>query len=207
MTTNYKNGPKFYLDKWKPDPDLLLGSGTNLSLLWEEVINGTDENINKMIKYFDYIEIPPISTFNYLYSSDWITKEQIEFAYKDLINKAKQNNKICVAVSDARYTYDYQKLIHDIYINAPSLGGGLHWLKKYHEIAVPKFQYLTTDEMISEFSFLDDINLINEIVIDNTNEIANKIDSNIEMIKNELCVSTSNQSNRKLKELFLKNMN
>ena len=205
LTTNYKNGPKFYLDKWKPDPDLLLGSGTNLSLLWEEVINGTDENINKMIKYFDYIEIPPISTFNYLYSSDWITKEQIEFAYKDLINKAKQNNKICVAVSDARYTYDYQKLIHDIYINAPSLGGGLHWLKKYHEIAVPKFQYLTTDEMISEFTFLNNINLINEIVIDNSNEIASKIDPNIEVIKNKLYVPTFDDSQIKLRDLVYKN--
>ena len=105
LTTNYKNGPKFYLDKWEHDDDLLLGSGTNLSLLWEEVINGTDENINKLIKKFDYIEIPPISTFNYLYLSDWITKDQIEFAYKDLIKKTKENKKICVAVSDARYIW------------------------------------------------------------------------------------------------------
>lgn len=73
----------------KKDNDLLLGSGTHSSYLWEQVINGSDENILKAIAPFDYIELPPISTFNYLYLDDWITLEQIQWAYKDLIEKLK----------------------------------------------------------------------------------------------------------------------
>lgn len=205
LTKNYSNGPKFYLNEWKGDDDLLLGSGAHLSYLWEEVINGSDENINDVIKYFDYIELPPISSFSYIYLGDTITKEQIEFAYKDLILKSKKQNKICVAVSDARYAYDYQKLIHDIYVNAPSLGGGLHWLKKYREVTLPKFQYLTTEEMISEFKFLDNIDLIKEIVIDNTNVIAAQIDPSIEVIKDKLYVPNFDDSDHKLKDLVYKN--
>lgn len=204
LTTNYYGGPRFLLNNWLPDPDLLLGSGTNFSFLWEEVINGSDENIIKALIPFDYIELPPISTFNYLYSSDWITREQVETAYIDLINKAKKMGKICVAVSDSRYVYDYQKLIHDIYINTPSLGGGLHKLEKYRKYCQTYFRLLTTQEMLDEFAFLRNQDLIKEIVIDNTYEIANQIEKNIEIIKNKLYIPKFDESDKKLEELVYK---
>jgi DNA polymerase III subunit alpha len=59
--------------------------------------------------------------------------------------------------------------------------------------------------MISEFRFLNNINLINEIVIDNSNEIASKIDPNIEVIKNKLYVPTFDDSQIKLRDLVYKN--
>ncbi|WP_412031666.1 PolC-type DNA polymerase III [Metamycoplasma buccale] len=205
LTSNYSNGPKFLIDKWEKDPDLLLGSGANSSWLWDKVLYGTNENILRAMAPFDYIELPPISTFNYLYNDDWITREQIEFAYKDLISKAKSLGKICVAVSDARYVYDYQKLIHDIYVNAPSLGGGQHWLKRYRKIASPNFKFLNTTDMKKEFIFLNDGNLVNEIVVENTNKIANMISDNIEVIKNKLYVPTFDDSAKKLKEVVYQN--
>lgn len=205
LTTNYNNGPKFYIDKWKKDNDLLLGSGTHSSYLWEQVINGSDENILKAIAPFDYIELPPISTFNYLYLDDWITLEQIQWAYKDLIEKAKKLGKVCVAVCDCRYVYDYQKLIYDIYVNTPGLGGKIHWMKENRKICRTNFQYLTTTEMLSEFSFLNNGNLVEDIVVNNTHKIANMIDDNIEIIKKKLYVPNFDNSDKKLKDLVLEN--
>ncbi|KDE44413.1 PolC-type DNA polymerase III [Metamycoplasma hyosynoviae] len=205
LTSNYNNGPKFYLDRWKPDSDLLLGSSTNSSLLWDEVITGTDENILKVLSYFDYIELPPISSFNYLYEDDWITREEIEWAYIDLINKAKKLNKICVATSDSRYVYDWQKLIYNIYINTPLLGGGVHWLKKYQDITETSFKLLTTEEMKNEFLFLNDANLINEIVVENTHKIADMVESNLEIIKNKLFIPIFDNSDKNLKSLVYEN--
>ncbi|SGA31219.1 DNA polymerase III polC-type [Chlamydia abortus] len=112
--------------------------------------------------------------------------------------------KICVAVSDSRYVYDYQKLIHDIYINTPSLGGGLHKLEKYRKYCKTYFRLLTTQEMLDEFAFLRNQDLVKEIVIDNTYEIANQIEKNIEIIKNKLYIPKFDESDKKLEELVYK---
>ncbi|ACF07486.1 DNA polymerase III polC-type [Metamycoplasma arthritidis] len=201
LTDDYHGGPRLFIDKWEHDEDLLLGTSTNAGWVWEEAMTGTDENILKALAPYDYIEFPPISTFNYIYKDDSITLEQVQFAYKDLLEKAKKLGKLCIAVSDARYIYDYQSLIYRIYVNAPTLGGGQHWLKKYREIATPDFKYLTTRQMKDEFKFLNDGTLINEIVVDNTHKLAEQITPKIEVIKDKLYFPTFDDSANKLKEV------
>lgn len=103
--------------------------------MWDKVIFGTDEDILQEMQKFDYIEFPPISSFVYLVELDEkITWGNLQFAYKDLLEKCKKLNKLFVATSDARYVYDYQKLIHAIYINAPSLGAAFIDLKIKHSL-------------------------------------------------------------------------
>jgi len=118
---------------------------------------------------------------------------------------AKKLGKVCVAVCDCRYVYDYQKLIYDIYVNTPGLGGKIHWMKENRKICRTNFQYLTTTEMLSEFSFLNNGNLVEDIVVNNTHKIANMIDDNIEIIKKKLYVPNFDNSDKKLKDLVLEN--
>ncbi|TPI02456.1 exonuclease domain-containing protein [Mycoplasma struthionis] len=199
LTEDYNQGAKLHFDELVKDSDLFYGSSTHQSRLWDEVFFGSNENIEKELEFYDYIEFPPISSFEYLLEGDSLTYEDLEFAYKDLIKKAKRKNKLCVAVSDARYTFDFQQLIHEIYVNAPTLGGGRHWLKRSNkEIA---FKYLNTQEMLREFKFLEDIYLIKELVIENPKYIASQIDGDIEVIKNQLYVPEFDDSPTKLREL------
>ncbi len=204
LTDQYNEGPQLYFNEIGNDEDLLFGSGTHKSYLWEQIFNGTDENINKAISLYDYIELPPISTFEYLVHDGNITYENLKFAYKDLIEKATKLNKICVAVSDCRYIYDYQKLVYDIYINAPSLGGGTHWLKKYSK--TPKLKYYSTTEMLKEFAFLNDGLLTRDIVINNTRKIAEMISDDIKVIKDKLYFPNFDNSPERLKEVVYKNL-
>ncbi|WP_306766856.1 PolC-type DNA polymerase III [Metamycoplasma neophronis] len=204
LTDQYNEGPQLYFNEIGNDPDLLFGSGTHGSYLWEQVFNGTDENIEKAIKMYDYIELPPISSFQYLINDDRITEANLKFAYKDLIDKATKLNKLCVAVSDCRYVFDYQRLIYEVYINAPSLGGGFHWLKG--KSIHPNLIYLTTDEMLKEFNFLNDGMLVRDIVVNNTHKIADQIEGNIEVIKNKLYFPEFDNSPEKLRAVVYKNL-
>ncbi|TPE57724.1 PolC-type DNA polymerase III [[Mycoplasma] falconis] len=198
MTKQFNEGPKLYYDLLTKDPDYFIGSGAHQSYLWEQVFNGTNENILKAMQPYDYIELPPISSFEYMIKEGRITLNNLRFAYKDLIAKADSLGIPCVAVTDCRYVYDYQKLIHEIYINAPTLGGGLHWLKR--KAVVPDFKYLTTSEMIAEFAFLDDINLIKKIVVENTRKIAAQVENNINVFREDLCVPTYDNSAENLRK-------
>ncbi|BAP39396.1 PolC-type DNA polymerase III [Metamycoplasma canadense] len=202
LTNDYANGPKFFIENKNKYENLFFGSATNQSLLWDKVLFGTDDSIIELIKKFDYVEIPPISSFIYQINLEEITYENLKWAYKDLIEKCRILNKKCVATSDARYVYDYQKLIHSIYINAPSLGGGNHWLKNKKQ---PNFKYLTTREMLDEFLFLEDEKLIKEIVIYNPREIANSIEE-IQVIKDNLYVPTFDNSPTNLRNLVYENL-
>ncbi|ENY69387.1 DNA polymerase III polC-type [Metamycoplasma auris 15026] len=202
LTDDFAEGPKFYIENKNKYPNLLFGSATNQSLLWDKVLFGTDDEILEEIKNFDYIELPPIESFIYYVKLEDISWSDLKFAYKDLIEKCNVLNKMCVATSDARYVYDYQKQIHAIYINAPSLGGGKHWLKGR---AQPGFKYLTTKEMIGQFIFLNDEKIIKDIVINNPKKIASQIED-IQVIKDKLYVPSFDNSPIKLRELVYKNL-
>lgn len=202
LTSDFAEGPKFYIENKNKYQNLLFGSATNQSLLWDKVLFGTDDEILDEIKNFDYIELPPISSFVYYVQQEDITWSDLQWAYKDLIAKCDSLEKICVATSDARYVYDYQKLIHAIYINAPSLGGGKHWLKNKEQ---PIFKYLTTKEMLDEFVFLNDEKKIKEIVIYNPKKIADQI-GDIQVIKDKLYVPSFDDSEIKLRELVYENL-
>ncbi|AZZ65601.1 PolC-type DNA polymerase III [Metamycoplasma phocicerebrale] len=202
LTNNYANGPKFFIEDKEKYQNLFFGSATHESKLWEKVLFGTDKEINDEIKNYDYIELPPINSFIYEVKDQEITWENLKKAYIDLIEKATKQNKLCVATSDSRYVYDYQKLFHAIYINAPTLGGGMHWLKNR---AQPNFKYLTTRQMLDEFVFLGDEKLIKDIVIRNPKKIASQIEK-VEVIKDKLYVPKFDDSPTKLRNLVYQNL-
>ncbi|PZW00555.1 PolC-type DNA polymerase III [Metamycoplasma auris] len=202
LTNDFADGPKFYIEDKDKYPNLLFGSATNQSLLWDKVLFGTDDEIIEEIKNFDYIELPPIDSFVYYVKIEDISMSDLQWAYKDLLTKCKSLNKMCIATSDARYVYEYQKQIHAIYINAPSLGGGKHWLKGR---AQPSFKYLTTREMIDQFIFLGDEKIIKDLVINNPKKIVEQIED-IQVIKDKLYVPSFDNSPVKLRELVYKNL-
>lgn len=98
-----------------------------------------------------------------------IIKETI----KKIINTAKSLNKIVVATSDAYYIEAEQQKYRDILIASNQVGGGVHELSRYK--VSPDAHLRTTDEMLAEFSYLDK-DLAYEIVVTNTNLVADMID-------------------------------
>ena len=94
-------------------------------------------------------------------------------AIKKIIKAAKEKNKIVVATGDVHYLDPEDQKYRDIYLRTKSVGGGMHPLEKYPGVTLQHFR--TTDEMMEDFSFLD-LDTAREIVIENTNLIADMIE-------------------------------
>lgn len=205
-TNNFFSEPRIFFDEFEKSEDILVGSSGIKSRLLEKVFNGTSEDIIEEIKKYDYIEIPSPKLFVHLVNRETISQENLEFALKDLIYKAKQLKKPCVAIGDVRYIDEREKILHNVYINAKGLEGKPHYLFKYKEImpVYPTQNFLTTNEMLENFQFLNDEKLAYEIVVENSNMIANLIDGEIEVIKNKLYAPKFDDSDNKLKELVYK---
>ncbi len=153
---------------------ILIGSSLDRSEIFERALNKQDEDLEKVIDYYDYIEILPPDGYSYLYPSLIDGKKTIEEVLKKIIRISKAHGKKVVAVSGSHYLNKNEKRYRDILIDAPQLGGGIHYLKRpvmIDHAPAPSVHLRTTEEMLNEFSFLDE-NLAYEIVIKNTNEIA-----------------------------------
>lgn len=155
---------------------LLIGSGCINGEIFEEAKTKDDEELANMMQFYDYIEIQPISAMKHLLnmeSSGFKTMHDLEEHLKKIIRVAKDAGKIVVATSDAHYLTPKDKIYRDIII-AQKSNGKLHPLNK-RGIEQPDMHIRTTKEMLEEFSFLDQ-DLAYEIVVTNTNKIADMIE-------------------------------
>ncbi|AVN62325.1 PolC-type DNA polymerase III [Mesoplasma coleopterae] len=192
-TDNFFNSPKVFkekLKKIKEKNNILIGAGCVNSEVFEIARIGTDQKLEEIMPFYDYIEIQPLSVYKNLINDNQLEENELINVINKIIKLAKKHNVMLVATSDAHYTRPELKKIRDVYINAKGLGGSRHPLfsfKNKNKLVDYPDQYLrTTNEMLKEFAWLNDATLINEMVITNTNKIADMIDSNIVVIKDGL---------------------
>ena len=155
---------------------LLIGSGCINGEIFEEAKTKDDEELGSLMRFYDYIEVQPISAMKHLLqmeSSGFKTITDLEEHLKKIIRVAKDVGKIVVATSDAHYLTPNDKIYRDIII-AQKSNGKLHPLNK-RGIEQPDMHIRTTREMLEEFSFLGS-DLAYEIVVENTNKIADMIE-------------------------------
>ncbi|MDK2819257.1 MAG: PolC-type DNA polymerase III [Mycoplasmataceae bacterium] len=204
-TVNFYAEPRLFFKEFleEKSDNILVGTSGIRSRLLEKVFNGTSKSIDDEIAKYDYIEIPSPSLFVHLINREVISQKNLEFALKDLIYRAKKLNKICVAVGDVRYIHEKEKILHNVYIKAKGLEGKRHYLFKYNEnnAIYPMQNFLTTNQMIEKFQFLNDSKLSEEIVITNTNIISDLIEE-VQVIKDKLYSPNFDDSDNKLKELI-----
>ena len=203
LTDNYYNGAKIFkniLDEYR-DSFLISNSPTEGDVI-EKALNNTNDELKKTIEFYDFITVCPISCFLHDINRKNYSKNNLEDATRRIIEIAKKLNKKVVASSDTYYLDKHDKSIFDVYVHVKSIGGKRHrfYNSKRDNSVMPDLYYRTTPEMIEEFSFLKDGSLINEIVVDNTNEIADLFEKDIIPIKNELCTPSIPGAEEKLKE-------
>ncbi|BBA22264.1 DNA polymerase III subunit alpha [Mycoplasmopsis bovirhinis] len=206
-TERHFNGPKLFWNDLPKSENLLYGSGGLKSPLIDALLYSSDLEINQLIKRFDYIELPHSEAFWHKTSTGDYTKEDIEFLLKDLIKKAKEKNKTIIAIGDVRFEKASDQAFYKSLVYSKGIGGVDHFLFSYkdpNKLVIPNLSFLTTQEMKEKFVFLQDSNLIDEIVVKNTNYLDNMIDNNIQVIKDKLYTPTFDNSKEKLPELVFK---
>lgn len=168
---------------------ILIGSGGQTGSIFENALNRSDEDVALAMDYYDYIEVQPPLAYAHLFDSFIDGEAIIKDTIKKIIRIAKEKGKMVVATSHCHYSRPYLKKYRDILINSPQIGGGIHPLAKYK--VSPDMHLRTTNEMLEEFNFLDE-KLAYEIVVENTNAIADSIDK-IQIFKKDMFAPRDDQ--------------
>lgn len=155
--------------------DLLIGSSCSNGEVWDAAFNHSYEKLLEVVEFYDYLEVLPPSAYEHLVedSGEEITRRYIKEAIKDIIRAGREKNIIVVATGDVHHLEKEDVLYRDIFVKSPLLGNGRHDLA--HIKNIPSLYFMTTNEMLQEFKFLDD-DLAYEIVVTNTNKIADMIE-------------------------------
>ena len=165
---------------------LLASSATGIYGNRGELINlylrGETEEIEEKAKFYDYIEIHPPITYNELVEKNTSEIENLEVIKemnKYFYDLGKRLGKIVVATGDVHYLDKREAINRNVLL----LGSGNLRKTKFvdgsrYEFFDRELYFRTTEEMLEEFKYLGD-EIANEIVVENTNKIADMIDAGI----------------------------
>jgi len=154
---------------------VLIGSGCINGEVFTTAFEKGDDELRKVIDFYDYIEVQPLSVYEVLVEKnrDPNLRQHLPEIVKRIIKVAKEAGKIVVATGDVHHLTKEDKQFREIYIDAPQIGGGIHELANVEN--VPSSHYMTTNEMLKEFAFLGE-ELAYELVVTNSNLIADRIE-------------------------------
>ncbi|MFA7107015.1 MAG: PolC-type DNA polymerase III, partial [Candidatus Izemoplasmatales bacterium] len=188
LTTYYDREAKVlksYLDKHREG--LLVSSGCFNSIFFDIALNKTRRELVKEAKYYDYLEVQPLSYFRFMETETPNWKNVIQRVIKKIVEVGKELNIPVVATGDVHHLDPSDYKYREIMINTPLVGGGgFHDL--YYKDLKPNQYFMTTEEMMEEFSFLG-TDVAYEIVVKNSQTVATMVEE-ITIIPNELYAPT-----------------
>lgn len=155
---------------------LLIGSSCANGEIFTLARSKSDDEMNTLMSFYDYIEIQPMSTYEYLVQMhDFGNLEELKNHVEKIIRIANDNKKIIVATGDVHQLDPEDKIYREIIVNQKVSGGGRHPLNRTDIKSIPSQFFMTTREMLDEFAFLGE-EFAREIVVTNTNKIADMIE-------------------------------
>ncbi|SDY70700.1 DNA polymerase-3 subunit alpha [Evansella caseinilytica] len=187
--------PKSVLEEHREG--LIIGSGCDNGEVFDAMMQKSPEDVEKIAKYYDYLEVQPPSNYYHL-----IEKEVIrdELALKDVLKKivelGKKLGKKVVATGNVHYLNKEDAIYRKILIASQ---GGANPLNK---ATLPEVHFRTTDEMLDCFSFLP-AETAKEIVIANPNAIADDIDE-IKPIPDDLYTPKIEGADKEMRDMSYK---
>ena len=138
------------------------------------------EKLEEAAKFYDYIELLPKSTYNELIEKDGTgalgSYEEVEKMNKYFYDLGKRLGILVTASSNVHYLDENEDIIRSILL----YGSGTVYNSRQYSIN-NGFYFRTTDEMLQEFSYLRE-DVAKEVVVTNTNKIADMIESGIRPI-------------------------
>ena len=155
---------------------LLIGSGCFESEVFVEARSKSDEELRDIIGFYDYVEVQPPEVYSHLLQmGDFKDINELQDNIKKIIRLTKESGKYIVATGDVHHIKRSDKIFREIIINQKLPGGGLHPLARRDITEIPSQHFRTTNEMLEDFDFLDK-KLAHEIVVENTNIVADLIE-------------------------------
>ncbi|MCR4781953.1 MAG: PolC-type DNA polymerase III [Lachnospiraceae bacterium] len=184
--------PKSLIRKYREG--LIIGSACSAGELYEAVLNGRpEEKIREIASFYDYLEVQPIGNDRYLIADEKSGIEDEE-GLRDIVRKiyklGRDLKKPVVATCDVHFLNPED----EIYRRIIQAGKGFKDADQQ-----PPLYLHTTEEMLEEFSFLGS-DIAKEIVISNTNLIADMCDT-IAPVRPDKCPPVIENSDGMLREI------
>lgn len=186
--------------------NLIIGTSCANGEIFDTALTKSIEVLEEKMKWYDFVEIQPLSVYKHLILRNIVDENQLKSLILKIINVALKLKKMVIATSDAHYLEPYEKIFRSVIINNKAIGGVIHPLFDYKNKSLdyPEQHLRTTQEMLEEFSFLENENLIKDIVINNSSALADQFDF-VKPIKSGLYAPTIENVDVKLKELCYQN--
>lgn len=147
---------------------LLVGSACEAGELYQAILSkkGEDE-IEKIIRLYDYLEIQPIANNRFLIENGRIESEkELEDLNRMIVELGDKYHKKVVATCDVHFVEPHDEVFRRILMAGQGFSDADNQAPLY---------YRTTEEMLKEFEYLGHKKAY-EVVVTNTNEIADMLD-------------------------------
>ncbi len=191
--------PRTLLEKYHEN--LLIGTACQNGEIFELAQSEDTETLAEALKFYDYVEIQPLECYSNLLNMGEIrSREQLIEILKHIIEAAKVAGKPVVATGDVHYVNPEDKILRDVYICAKQIGGRSHPLWNRRREKMPWFEnpdqhFRSTREMLDSFESWLPKDYAKEIVVKNTNMIADMIGTDVVPILSGTYPPTENLPN------------
>ena len=150
---------------------LLLGSACEAGELFRALVRGaSDQDIARIVEFYDYLEIQPIGNNAFMLrdeDSPASTEEDLKDYNRRIVQLGEQFHKPVVATCDVHFLDPQDEIYRRIIMKGKGFGDADDQAPLYLR---------TTEEMLKEFAYLGS-DKAEEVVVTNTNRIANMIDN------------------------------
>ncbi|WP_454306368.1 PolC-type DNA polymerase III [Staphylococcus hominis] len=187
--------PRSLLNEYREG--ILVGTACDEGGLFTAVMQRDQSEVEKIAKYYDFIEVQPPKLYQDLIDRELIRDTETLYEIYDRILKAGESTGIpVIATGNAHYLFEHDAIARKILI-ASQPGNPLN------RSTLPEAHFRTTDEMLDEFHFLGEDKAY-DIVVKNTNELADRIEKVIP-IKDQLFTPRMEGANEEIRELSYTN--
>jgi len=158
--------PKSLLAKYRDG--IIVGSACEAGELFKAILNGESEAIvEEIVKFYDYLEIQPIANNEFHIREGHVkNEEELKDINRKIVQLGTQFNKPVVATGDVHFLDPHDEYFRRILMHGQGFNDADNQAPLYLK---------TTEEMLEEFAYLGE-KKCREVVIDNTNLVADMID-------------------------------
>lgn len=184
--------PKSVLEKHREG--LIIGSACEAGELYQALVRSApDEEIARLVNFYDYLEIQPLGNNEFMLRGDrpvFESKEDLIRLNKKIVSLGEQFHKPVVATCDVHFLNPED----EVYRRIIMAGKGF----KDADDQAPLY-LRTTEEMLEEFAYLGS-EKAEEVVITNTNKIADMIER-ISPVRPDKCPPVIENSDQTLRDI------
>lgn len=185
--------PKSEFNKYREG--LILGSACEAGELYRALLDGkSEETIAKIVDYYDYLEIQPIGNNAFMIASEKQrnikSEEDLKNMNRRIVQLGEKFQKPVVATCDVHFMDPDSEVYRRIIMTGKGFSDA---------DSQPPLYLRTTEEMLEEFSYLGS-KKAEEVVITNTNKIADSIER-ISPVRPDKCPPVIEDSDQTLRNI------